>query len=86
MYKVVGKAYFETHYDGKTYSKVRYTLELEPSTIDRLRLQGVQGSICENVPISLREDTDLPQIGDRVVVSWSSFDGKRRPTGIYVLK
>ena len=85
MYKVVGKAYYQVEYDGQVYPKVRYTLELEQEDLDRKKLTGVTGTITDTVCLSHRTDTDKPQLGDKVVVSYGFYNGQKKPNGIFVI-
>ncbi len=70
MFKVIGKAHYSVNYEGKTYDKIRYTLELTdlPKSIkDR------EGVIADTVCVKQNDFNDLPQIGDSVNVSYNRF-------------
>lgn len=85
MLKVIGKAYYQVEYNDKIYRKIRYTLELDQDELDRKKLTVTGGVMTQTVELPHRDDTDRPDLGDLVVVSYGVYAGKAKANGIFVI-
>lgn len=79
MFKIIGKAHYTVTYDGKTYPKIRYTLEMKsyPKSYNK-----VEGCITETVCIKYSESNNIPKIGDTVQVSYNKYG---RPETLFII-
>lgn len=85
MFKVVGKAFFETNYNGVKTRRVRYTLQIPDDEYGQRHFESVQGSICETVSLKDNEVNRKPKIGDSVVVSYDVYNGRKFANGIFIV-
>lgn len=85
MFKVVGKAFFETNYNGVKTRRVRYTLQIPEEEYPQRHFEAAQGSICETVSLKDNEVNRKPKIGDSVVVSYDVYNGRKFANGIFIV-
>lgn len=81
-FKVVGKAFYETTYEGKVYKKVVYSLD----SVDKSKYKNFEGIVASVVVLPANDHNVIPRMGDTVAVSYDVYNGQRKATAIFVVK